>query len=360
MSAPSARGTGGGAPREHETGGAGGTPETEGPCLLTGATGFIGGRLAVRLHATRRSVRCLARATSDTASLRALGLEIATGDLTDPASLASAAEGCATVVHCAAMVTDWATVAELRAANVAGTRNLATAAARAGARRFVHVSTTDVYGHPGGAEVDESYRGEGFANWYSQTKLEAEEALAATAAAEELPWTVLRPATVYGPGSVEVVGEIAKAIRAGHMLLIDRGRAIAGLLYVENLIDAILLALDAPAAVERAFNLSDDLDVTWGRFTADLAAGLGCRPPRLSLPYAPAAALGRAFELGYRGLRRSTGLRTAPLLSRQAVQVLGRNQRFCTHEAAATLGWRPRVGYDEGLAATLEWLRERP
>jgi len=321
------------------------------PCLVTGASGFIGGRLAARLARAGRPVRCLARPSSDVVALRELGVEVLRGDLADPASLRAAAEGCETVVHCAALVSDWATVGEVRAANVAS------AAAAAGARRLVHLSTTDVYGHPGGAAIGESLAdAERFANWYSQSKREAERELR-SAAGERIEWTILRPATVYGPGSVEVVGEIAKAIRAGHMLLIDRGRAVAGLLYVENLLDAILLSLQEPAAAGRAFNVSDGLEVTWARFTADLASGLGCRPPRLSLPYAPAAALATALELSYRGIRRATGLRTQPLLSRQAVQVLGRDQRFSSKAAAETLGWRPRVGYEQGLEETLRWLR---
>ncbi len=120
---------------------------------------------------------------------------------------------------------------------------------------------------------------------------------------------MLRPATVYGPGSVEVVGEIAKAIRGRHMLLIGGGRAVAGLCYVENLLDAIVLALDAPVAPPGPFNVTDGLDVTWRRFTADLASGLGAPPPRLSLPYRPAAALAWALESAYRLARRATGLR---------------------------------------------------
>ena len=329
-----------------------------GPCLVTGASGFIGGRLAARLARSGRPVRCLARPSSDVAALRALDIEVVHGDLTDAPSLRAAVEGCSAVVHCAALVSDWATVAEIRAANVAGTRDLATAAAAAGVERLVHLSTTDVYGHPGGAPADESSPWRGFANWYSQSKREAELELRG-AAGERMEWTILRPATVYGPGSVEVVGEIAKAIRAGHMLLVGRGRAVAGLLYVENLLDAILLALDGAAAAGGTFNVSDELDVTWARFTTDLAAGLGCRAPRLSLPYAPAAALATALELSYRGIRRATGLRTQPLLSRQAVQVLGRDQRFSAAAAAETLGWAPRIGYEQGLRETLSWLRER-
>jgi nucleoside-diphosphate-sugar epimerase len=332
--------------------------DPHGPCLITGASGFIGGRLAARLAAEGRAVRCLARASSDVSALRALNLPVVHGDLADPPALAAAADGCEQVVHCAALVSDWATVAEMKAANVAGTRNVLAAACAAGVRRFVHISTTDVYGHPGKHDVDESWAPGRFSNWYSQTKLEAEREVRRAAAGGELETVVLRPATVYGPGSTDVIGEIAKAIRGGHMLLIGGGYTVAGLCYVENLIDAILLALEQPAAADRAFNVTDGLDVSWRRLTADLAVGLGCRAPRLSLPYRPAGAIAALLEHGYRALRRATGLSAPPLLSRQAVAVLGRDQDFSNEAARATLAWEPRVGYTEGLAATLAWLDE--
>jgi nucleoside-diphosphate-sugar epimerase len=155
-----------------------------------------------------------------------------------------------------------------------------------------------------------------------------------------------------------VVGEIARAIRGRHMLLIDRGRAIAGLVYVDNLIDAALLAMTHEAAAGNVFNISDGLDVTWREFADGVADGLGAPRPRLSMPLWMAGGLGVSLEQGYRALRRATHVTTPPLLSRQAVQVLGRNQDFSSAKARELLGWEPRVDYAAGLQATLQWLRE--
>ena len=326
-------------------------------CLVTGATGFIGGRLAERLVREGMSVRCLARASSDTSRLSGLGVQVVRGDLTSASTLPPAVEGCRFVLHCGALVSDWATKKEIVATNVAGTRNLLAAAADASVERLVHFSTTDVYGHPGAAGIDETCAPGRFRNWYAQTKLEAEAEVRRAQATGALDTVILRPATVYGPGSTDVVGEIARAIRAGNMLLIDRGRAIAGLCYVENVIDAALLALREHAAVGQAFNVSDGLDVTWRRFADDLADGLGCPAVRWSMPLWLASAIGFSLEHAYRLLRSSTGLSTAPLLSRQAVHVLGIDQDFSARRARETLGWEPRVGYAAGLEATLAWLR---
>ena len=301
--------------------------------LLTGASGFIGGHLAQRLAGEGHRLRCLVRATSDTSLLEALGAELVVGDLAAPPP--DLGEGCRAVVHCAAMVSDWGTVAEIRRANVEGTRALLAAAA--GAERFVHFSTTDVHR---------------FRNWYAQTKREAEEEVRRV----RPDAVIVRPATVYGPRSVEVVGEIAAAIRNRSMFLIAGGRQIAGLVYVDNLIDAVVLALTHDGAPGRAFDLTDGVDVTWRRFTDDLAAGIGVAPVRWSVPYPVALGLGAGLEHGYRVLRRATRLHTRPLLSRQAVHVLGRDQDFDNRPARAGLGWSPRVSYADGLAATLGWL----
>jgi oxidoreductase len=325
------------------------------PCLITGATGFIGGRVARRLAGEGVTVRAFVRAGRDTSALEELGIEPAVGDLTDPASLAAAAAGCPHVVHCAALVSDWATVAEIERVNVTGTANLVRAAISA--ERFVHVSTTDVYGHPGTPAVDEMATPGGFANWYAETKLAGEREVRRAQRKHGLSAVILRPATVYGPGSVDVVGDIARAIRGGHMLLIDGGRAVAGLCFVENLVDAVLLALRHDAAPGQTFNVTDALPVTWKQFTEDLADGLEAPPVRFSLPYSVASPLGSALEHGYRAVRRMTGLSTPPLLSRQALQVLGRDQDFSNRKLTERLGWRPRVDYATGLAATLEWLR---
>jgi nucleoside-diphosphate-sugar epimerase len=334
-----------------------GAPTIGQRCLVTGATGFIGGRLARRLARDGHTVRCLARPSSDTAPLRDLGVEIVHGDLTSAPSLTHAVAGCEAVLHCGALVSDWATVGEIAAVNVGGTRNLLEAAVGASVKRFVHLSTTDVYGHPGGAEIAETHTASRFRNWYAQTKLEAEAEVRVAQAAGGLDVVILRPATVYGPGSKDVIGEIARAIQAGHMLLLDRGRAIAGLCYVENLLDAVLLALSHPAAVNQAFNVTDGLDVTWRTLSDDIAAGLGCPEVRWSIPYPLAVGIGFSLEHGYRLLRRAFGLRTPPLLSRQAVQVLGRNQGFSNRKLREMLGWEPRVDYPSGLETTLAWLK---
>ncbi len=327
-------------------------------CLITGASGFIGGALAARLAGSGWDVRCLVRPTSDTSHLVSLGAELATGELGDPGSVRRAANGCQVVFHCAALVSDWATVAEITQVNVTGTENVLAAAIAASVPRIIHVSSTDVYGHRGTEAIDESYVPRRFCSWYAETKLAAERAVLRARSSGAIETVILRPATVYGPRSREVVGEIAHALASRSMLLIDGGRPVAGLVHVENVVDSAVLAARHPGASGQVLNVTDGLEVTWRQFTDDLAHGLGHPRARWSIPFGVAHGLAVGLEEGYRLARRATGLHLRPLLSRQAVHVLGRHQRF-SHARLRTLGWEPRIGYAEGLTSTLDWLRTR-
>ena len=118
-----------------------------------------------------------------------------------------------------------------------------------------------------------------------------------------------------------------------------------------------MLALRHEAAPGHAFNVSDGLAVTWREFTDGLAEGLGCSQVRWSMPYWLADGIGFSLEHGYRAAAQDHRPERAPLLSRQAVHVLGSNQDFSNRKARELLGWEPRVDYPAGLEATLAWLR---
>jgi nucleoside-diphosphate-sugar epimerase len=322
--------------------------------LVTGATGFLGGRLAQVLVARGQAVRILARPGSDLRHLAGLPLEIVQGDLAATASLAAAVKGVTHIYHCAACSTDWASWDVFYAANVAGVCNLLDAALQVNSlQRFLHVSTTDVYGYPADPG-DESHPLTDVGLPYNRTKCQGEECVWRASRGAGLPVTVVRPATIYGPRSKDFATGIAKLIRQGTMAVVDGGRSPGGFCYVDNAVDAIIRAATVPETLGRPYNLSDATGATWRRYVDALADGLGERRPWINIPSAIAFPLARVLESTH-GRLRSPG---RPLLTRHAVYLLSRNQEYPIEKARRDFGFAPTVSFDEGVARTVNWLKK--
>ncbi|HEX6773301.1 MAG TPA: NAD-dependent epimerase/dehydratase family protein [Acidobacteriaceae bacterium] len=323
--------------------------------LVTGASGFLGGRLAEMLVERGADVRVLARPSSDLRHLSHLQIKIVRGDLDDAAALAEAVRDVRVIYHCAACSTDWSPLANYFETNVVGTQNLLNAAVRAGTvERFLHVSTTDVYGYPA-MPCDENAPMHDAGLPYNRTKIQAESAVWQAHREHGLRVTVLRPATIYGPRGKDFTVEVAKLLRQRMMLLIDGGRALGGFSYVDNVAQAMIDAAESAVTVAHAYNICDEARVTWREYVDALADAMGYRRPWMSVPFAAAMALGRAMELPYGALR----VKQRPLLTRHAVHLLGRSQEFPAARARADFGFAPRVSFAEGIARSAAWLKSR-
>ncbi len=311
--------------------------------LVTGGSGFLGGRLIDILLAQGAEVAVLARAGSvlpNRPRVRVVRAEPAQ----DGQAVADALGHATHIFHCAGCSTDWAPLRAFREGNVDHTRALLALARKHAAKlqRFLHVSTTDVYGYPPAAG-DEQMQLRPVGLPYNTTKCEGEAAVW-TAAAQGLPVTVVRPASIYGPGGKAFVTDIAALLRQRLMLLVDGGRARGGFVYVDDVCRAMVRAAEEPFARGEAYNLSSVDGVTWRAYAAALARALGVPEPWLKLPFRAAMALARASELPHK-----TGLRGRPLLTRHAVYILGRDQQYATAKAREQLNWSPRVGLEEGV-----------
>jgi nucleoside-diphosphate-sugar epimerase len=321
--------------------------------LVTGGSGFLGSHLVEALVARGEHVRALVRPTSNTAHLETLGVELAYGDLTDLPSLRAATLGIERVYHCAALAADWGPWAAFRAANVSGVRHLLQVALEAGVARFVHVSTTDVYGHPD-RPVDETapYHLRGWP--YGDTKIEGERLVWAYYHGHGLPVTVVRPGNLYGPRSVSFVLEIVALLQRGNMIHLGRANRPAGLTYVTDAVDLLLCAAESDRSIGQAYNAVNESDVTWRQYVDRLAAIAGVPRPRVVVPYRLAYLAGWAMEVAYGALH----IATRPLLTRLIVEVFGTHQGFSADKAQRELGWAPTVGFDEGMGRVEAWLRE--
>jgi len=326
--------------------------------LITGASGFLGGRLAQMLAvAGDDEVIVIARRTSDLSHINGLRdrIRILRGDLGDPQSLREAVRGVTRIIHCAACSTDWAAWETYYAANVTGTQNLIDVALQCPTlERFVHVSTTDVYGYPA-VPCDETAPTRDAGLPYNQTKRLGEQAVWDAYRDYGLPVTILRPATIYGPRGKDFTVEIATLLRQRLMATIDHGRAPGGFAYVDNVADAILAASVHPETIGQAFNIADGTGADWAAYLGRFSAALGTKLPWINLSLPLATMLARGFEVPWRLLR----LGGRPLLTRHAVLLLALNQEFPTAKAKAVFGFAPKVSLEEGILRSVAWLRER-
>ena len=189
------------------------TKSSQPEVLVAGATGFIGSRLTERLVDAGTRVRVLVRPGSNRQRLESLGVELVEGTLEDTASLRRATHGIRVIYNCTGLSTDWARWSDFDRTNVAGVKNLLEAAVSAGTtQRFLHLSTTDVYGYPVQA-CDESTAPRDVGLPYNRSKLLGEQAVLECHKTTGLPVTIVRPVTVYGPRSKDWVIEIGKLLR---------------------------------------------------------------------------------------------------------------------------------------------------
>jgi nucleoside-diphosphate-sugar epimerase len=325
-------------------------------CLITGATGFVGGHLAEACVARGMRVNALARAGSDVGLFEKMGVRLYRGNLTDSFVVRQALEGVDAVVHCAAKVGDWGPVEEFRAVNVDALRQLLDACIGRPIQRFVYLSSLGVYPARNHYGTDESEPlPASHMDGYTQTKVEAERLVLEYHRQHVIPVVVLRPGFVYGPRDRTVLPTLIENLKERRVRWIGGGKGALNTIYVDNLVDAIFLALEKPNAVGQVYNLTDGEKVSKRRFIEALVKGLDLpNPPLLGAPIWLARMLAHIMEK----LARRRGSPTAPLLTQARVKFLGLNLDFSIEKAKRELGYQPRVTFDQGMEKTIASVRQ--
>lgn len=328
--------------------------------LVTGASSLIGVGVARTLAGRGDHVVCFQRRTIGEL-VGADNVEQQLGDVRDAAALSAAAEGCDAIIHLAARVGVVGSADDFHSVNVGGTRNAIAAAREHRVTRFVQVSSPSV-AHGGeaiiGADADEPTTGRSRA-WYSETKALAEiDALAA--ATPQLGVVAIRPHLVWGPGDTQLVGRIADRARQGRLALVGGGRALVDTTYIDNAVDALVVALDSvePGAVcsGRAYIIANGEPRPIRDLVAGIcaAAGVPFEPRDVSLP--AARTVGSILERVWPHLPgRVRSGEAEPPLTRFVAEQLGTAHWFDPRPAAIDLGWVPRVSIDDGLRRLAEW-----
>lgn len=317
--------------------------------LVTGATGFTGSSLAARLAQEGHRVNALCRPGSNIEPLRDMGAKIIEGDITDAGAVDRAVRGMEKVFHVAAVFrTAGHTDDYYRAVNRDGTANVLEAARRHGCERVVHCSTGGVHGHiePEIAPADETTRFNP-GDIYQVTKLEGE-LLAHDAIAAGQPVTIFRPAGIYGPGDLRLL-KLFRMIQKRHFIMFGRGEVNFGLVYIDDLVEGILLCGELDEALGETFILSGPESLPLKEMVATIAEALKVDPPRLRLPVWPLLAAAAVCE------NVCVRMGIEPPLHRRRAHLFVNNREFTHAKATRLLGYMPKVHAEEGLRRTAAW-----
>lgn len=316
--------------------------------LVTGAAGFVGRALVRRLRAGGQRVRVLVRKPVQ-AYQGDPDIQVVVGDLGDPRIVAHAVDGARTVYHVGAAMRG--SLRDFEAGTTWGTRNVVDACLAAGTTRLVYVSSLSVLDHAGrdpshrmteasAFEPNPQLRGA-----YTQTKLTAEQIVSTAIAERGLPAVIVRPGQIFGPGAEKVTPNGTIAL-AGRWVAVGKGSQTLPLVYLDDLVDALLLAANAPDATGRLFNVVDPCEIAQQAYLQRCKAKLGDELRIVRVPAWLFLWLGWGVELLGKVLHREVPL------TRYRVRSLRPLANFDTNAARDTLGWAPKIGVEHGMDLT--------
>jgi len=288
--------------------------------LVTGGTGFVGSHVVRRLRQEGLPVRVIVRTPARAANLRDLGVEVVPGDIADPASLAGAAQGCERVIHLVGIIQEGRGFT-FRSVHVEGTMNVLAAAKKAGVKHFFHQSALG---------TRESAKSE-----YHRTKWEAEQLVQASG----MPWTILRPSLIYGPGD-QFTLRLADAIKLSPVLpVIGSGRSKVQPIYVEDVAVCIGKAVQGEGFFNRIYEIGGPEQLTYEQVTKAIAEALGVKRPTVHMPMFFMRTMARVAE----------AVLPKPPITTEQLTMLQEDIVCGMQDVREAFGVEP-VGFREGLA----------
>jgi len=325
--------------------------------LVTGATGFLGGHLAHRLHNAGWRVTALGRNQAAGNALAAQGIRFIKVELDNAAAVSEASREQEIIFHAAARSSPWGRYRDFHNDNVVATQNIIAACEQWEIPRLIHVSTPSIYfDFTDRLNITETQSPATIlANHYVRTKLMAE-ALVYAAAARGLKTVTLRPRAIFGPGDKTLFPRLIRANGARGFPLIGDSDPLMDITYVENVVDALVLAANAPpSAYGKKFNITNG--EPW---------------PRLKLIQTLFSEVGQPLKtrcVNYHLARHTAGLLETiskvctlshwePPLTRYTVGVLAKSQTLDISLAQSILGYKPRVTIADGLHEFGKWWKE--
>lgn len=319
--------------------------------LITGGNGFLGRNLVLALQERGDSTRVLALPTEDTTWLDSRGVEVFRGDLRNPDVLTAPMRGVDGVFHLAAMIGAWRPMQDYYAVNVTGTENVCRAALANGVHRVVHISSAMVYNMACGRPVTENDTLDSLDEPYSLTKAQGDKLVQRMIAEDQLPAVIIRPATLFGPGDRLNFGRLADRVREGRGIIIGSGDNAVPFVYITDIVQGLLLAMDYKHAVGQVYNIGNDQPLTQKELFSSIALEIGSSPPRIHVPYSPLYAAAYIAER----IATVSGNRIPPFVTRHGVKLYGADNHLSIDKARRDLGYEPRVSIREGIQLAASW-----
>jgi len=314
--------------------------------LITGATGFIGSHLTERLLERGYRVSCLVRASSDLRWIEDKGVDLVRGDCSSIETLRSAINGVDYVFHLAG-ITKTTRIEEFYRINYRGTENLirAVSESKTDIKRFIYLSSLAAYGPLQDGDSQDSSPHP--VSDYGRSKLMGEEAVMHYAGT--VPVTILRPSVVYGPRDRQMY-VVFKWVKKG--LVPYWGNTRLSMVYIDDLIDAIVLAAESDRSTGKVYFISDGREYDVDTIIVEIARSLSREVRRIKIPSILMPILGFAGE------RMGRFLDGGELINRDKIRELKYNRWVCSIiDAERDLEFRPNVGLREGIKWTAEWYR---
>lgn len=320
--------------------------------LVTGGTGFTGKALVRRLLDEGHQVVALDyKEGLKTEELKNWGAEVVIGSVTDKKRVDQCMEGVDVVHHLAAAFRELDVPnSYYHEVNVQGTKNTLESAFRHNVKKFIYCSTCGVHGNidhpPGGEEAPIKP-----ADYYQSTKYEAEP-LVNEYFKKGMNTVILRPAAIYGPGDPERFLMIFKRAAKGSFPMFGNGKTLYHPLYIDNLTDALMLAMEEGKGNGQAFLIADEHYLEIGELVQKVGTALGIDVRIRHYPIIPLIIAGHIFE------KLCKPFKITPPIFPRRVDWYRQNRAFNIDKAKKELGYRPKVGIDEGLRKTAEWYKK--
>ncbi len=314
--------------------------------LVTGVPGWLGTRLVERLVQQGRSVTCFVHPLVDPSPLPS-GVTVAHGDVRDQKAVSDAAAGVTTIFHLAAVIhPKW--TRDFDQINAIGTRNVLEAAATAGVKRVIFASSNAVQGSLRSGLMDETGQCHP-ESAYGRSKMIAEQIIKEFD--QKISVAIIRSPMFYGPGQPARMTRLMRMIRNGRVPLFGSGDNLRSMSYIENLVDAMLLAEQSPKAAGEVYWISDEQPYTTIEFMQAIAGALGVPLKLIRLP----GLMARGSELADKVLE-MCGYHS------ENIHVVGESTKWiaCSiNKAKKELGYSPTISLQQGLQNAVAWCRER-